>query len=92
MNAPSDAGGHRLEWWCRGDDPDLHWALGNRGRRVGSRDSASGRWSVSFRKGPREELLGVVASLTEAKTLAESTLSRTLNTDQRRRPAEAALG
>jgi hypothetical protein len=62
----------RLEWWSRIDDPDLHWALAARGRYVALRDSASGRWSVTFRKGRKEEILGVAASLSEAKTLAES--------------------
>jgi hypothetical protein len=45
----------RLEWWSRIDDPDLYWALGNRGRYVARRVQAIGCsspfvWVVDFRR------------------------------------------
>jgi hypothetical protein len=71
----------RLGWWCRGDDPYLHWALANRGRYVARRVQAIGCsspfvWIVDFRRGRKEEIVGTADSLTEAKDLAEWHLNK----------------
>jgi hypothetical protein len=63
----------RLNWWSRGDDPNLHWATGCKGRYVIALNGD--HWNVDHRRGPGGRLrrqLGFATTVEAAKTIAQA--------------------